>query len=226
MTISKFLVGTITSLVMSSVLASGGVQLDRSRILIKDGKTAASYAIQNHYDSPLLARAIITNFDGTPSTAFAVSPSLFQIKPKATFQSQVVQLEKLPNDRESVFWLTVKTVLASDKKEEKSPNAVEFAIAQSIKLFYRPKGISDNCESAVKKIEWYKTSKGLKAKNPSAVSVSLVKVKSGTTESSIGDTLLPFEEKEWNAVINSNAETVFTFVDEYGNFLEKKINFK
>lgn len=222
----NIIVVAIAGIIVCSAYAAGGVQLDRSRVMIKDGKSNSSYAVENHYDAPLLVSAVVTNFDGTPATAFAVSPALYQIKPKSTFQSQVVQLESLPQDRESVYWLNVRTVLASDTKEEEKKNTIELAIAQRIKVFYRPKGINENCASAVEKLEWTKTSKGVMVKNPSPVAISLVKVISGDKVSSISDTLMPFEQKEWKVFIKGNVENKFTFVDEYGNFIDKPVKFK
>ena len=225
MFIKKLFIAAVSSFILSTCWANGGVQLDRSRILINEGKTTGSFAVQNHYKLPLLASAVITNFDGTPTNAFAVSPNLFQVKPEGTFQSQVVQLDKLPQDKESVFWLTVRTVLAADKNEETN-NSVQFAIAQAIKIFYRPKSVKETCASAVTKVQWIKTESGIRAKNNSRVAISLVNISDGDDEMNIGDTLLPLQEKEWKVNSIKLGEMKITYVDEYGNFLQEAINIK
>ena len=107
------IVGALITMAMASTSYSGGVQLSKTRILFKDGETQASYGLTNHAETPILASAIISNFDGSPSEAFAVSPSLYQVQPKKTHQGQIVLLSPLPKDRESVFWLPKIPLLAS-----------------------------------------------------------------------------------------------------------------
>lgn len=220
-----FLLG-LFSLVTTCVQAStGGFQLDRSRVLFEDGKKSVNYGITNHYAQPALASAMVTNFDGSPTSAFAVSPSLFQIRPQTTSQGQIVLLENLPQDRETVFWLNVKTILAKENKN-KEQSSVELAIAQRIKLFYRPKGLDEKCSGAVENLIWEKTKTGLKANNPSKVSVSIVNVKKGDDVQRIGDTLMPLSEKEWKVEGKDWQTFVLTYVDEYGNVIEQPVSLK
>ena len=229
---NKLLVGLLTFLAATCSFANGGVQLDRSRVLIDNGSKSVAYAVTNHYESPVVASAVITNFDGTPSHAFAVSPSLYQIKANSTSQGQIVQLEQLPQDRESVFWLNVKTVLgqADGNQDEKiidNVNTGNFGIslAQRIKVFYRPKDLNENCSTAVSKLSWKKSKEGIVVSNPSKVSVSVVKINSKAKEFNISDTLMPLSEKTLNVKIDKVDNITFTYVDEYGNFIEAPLKF-
>ena len=234
---NKLLVGLLTCLVATCSFANAGVQLDRSRVLIDNGSKSVAYAVTNHYESPVVASAVITNFDGTPSNAFAVSPSLYQIKANSTSQGQIVQLEQLPQDRESVFWLNVKTVIgqatgnqAAGNQDEKiidNVNTGNFGIslAQRIKVFYRPKDLNENCATAVSKLSWKKSKEGIVVSNPSKVSVSVVKINSKAKEFNISDTLMPLSEKTLNVKIDKVDNITFTYVDEYGNFIEAPLKF-
>lgn len=140
-----------------------------------------------------------------------------RFRQKKTYKGQVVLLEALPQDRESVFWFTVKSV---QPKTDKPQNSIELSIAQRIKLFYRPKDIDDNCAIAVKKLEWKLTEKGVRVTNPSQVSVSVVELKQGKFSQKINDVVMPLSSKEWKVSgINGNVDIVFGYVDEYGNYL-------
>ena len=211
-----------------TTLASGGVQLDRTRILIEDGKTSASYGLQNHYDVPVLASSEITNFDGTPSSALAVTPALFQVKPNKTTKGKVTLLQKLPSDRESVFWLNVKTILPSSKEEDSKSKdaALEIAIAQRIKVFYRPKGLEGNSILAARSLSFSRDGNLLKVKNPSNMSVSLVAVQGEKGLQKIGDVVMPFETKNFKLESSITNVNKFTFVDEYGNFITEDLTKK
>ena len=212
------------SLSMAMVHASsGGFQLDRSRIVFQDGKTSVSYGVTNHYDSPALASAVVTNFDGTPTSSFAVSPSIYQIPANTTSRGQIVLLEQLPQDRETVFWLNVKTILANKNAEE---NSIEFALAQRIKLFYRPKGLDEKCSGAAEKLRWEKSSNGVKVVNPSKVSMSIVNLKSGATSYPINDVVMPLSEKSWKVDPKDWNNVSFAYIDELGNYIELPINAK
>ena len=211
---------------MANVYATtGGIQLSTSRIVFNEGIKAIKYGVTNEYNIPALTSATITNFDGEPTSDLAVSPSLFQIQPQTTSQGQIVQLKPLGSDREIVYWLNVKTILSDNKPKEKG-GALQFALGQRIKLFYRPKGITENCRAAAEGLLWEKTKKGLKVVNNSKVSVSIVDVKSGGETRRLSETLLPLSSKEWNIDFKSYENMRFQYIDEYGNFLEQRIAFK
>lgn len=218
------IVGALITMAMASTSYSGGVQLSKTRILFKDGETQASYGLTNHAETPILASAIISNFDGSPSEAFAVSPSLYQVQPKKTHQGQIVLLSPLPKDRESVFWLTVKTV-NSETNDKSDTATMQIALAQSIKVFYRPKGLDATCKTSLPKLNWEMTNEGLKAFNKSKVSFSIVNVKDANNNvHKVGDTIMPLSNKEWQVDHKGASIVSFTYVDEYGNYLEQAIN--
>lgn len=223
---SKLIVSILTFFSVANVYAmSGGIQLSTSRIVFNEGSKAIIYGVTNEYNVPALASATITNFDGQPTSDFAVSPSLFQIQPQTTSQGQVVQLKPLVSDREIVYWLNVKTILSDEKMKENSGGTLQFAIGQRIKLFYRPKGITENCRAAAEGLVWKQTENGLKVINKSKVSVSIIQVQSGNKTYRIADTILPLSEKNWGVGILGGNST-FKYVDEYGNIVDYKLIIK
>lgn len=215
----KHAIAVFMVLMTGSSLASSGVQLDRTRVLMTDGKTRTNYALSNHTETPILASATITNVDGTPTSKLTVNPALYQVRSKSTHQGSIMLLEPLPQDKESVFWLNVKTV-APESGSKESSSSLQFAIGQRIKVFYRPKGIKDDCKIAADNLKWTKTTKGLKVKNDSAVSVSIVEVTVGNKKHRIEDILLAKSSQNWNLPTEATSPMSFTYVDEYGNYVE------
>lgn len=216
-------VGALIAMAIASTSYAGGVQLSKTRILFKDGETQASYGLTNHAETPILASAVISNFDGSPSVAFAVSPSLYQVQPKKTHQGQIVLVSPLPKDKESVFWLTVKTV-SPESQEQNNTSTMQIALAQSIKVFYRPKGLGATCKTSLKDLNWQMTKDGIKASNASKVSFSIVNVKDANNKIyKVADTIMPLSDKEWKVDHKGVSINSFTYVDEYGNYLEQSI---
>ena len=226
--IAQLLAGFAVLLTMSIANAQdGGIQLSTSRLVIDEGNKAISYGVTNHYSLPVLASAVVTTYEGKPTSAFTASPSLYQIQPKTTAQGKVIQLENIPLDKESVFWLNVKTIVAnSNEKNRSEGGSLGFAIAQRIKVFYRPKGLNENCHSSADNLIWKKTKNGIKAINNSKISVSIVEIKSGKEMKNISDTLLPGNEKEWKVMFKTAEKLEFKYIDEYGNYIDKEIIFK
>lgn len=214
----------MTSAVCSAT--DGGVQLDRTRLVVDEGKTSVGFGLRNHYERSILASAHVTNFDGTPTTAFAVSPGIFQVKPKGTTKGQVILTEALPQDRETVFWLNVRTVLSKDKQqviEEDESSTLTIAMAQRIKVFYRPKAVSEKCEDAAKSLTFKTMGNELIVENPSTVSVSVTEIVTGEHNQRIADTVMPKSKKTWRLEIPLNKDSTFTYIDEYGNFINHGI---
>lgn len=57
--------------------------------------------------------------------------------------------EGLPSDQESLFWLNIKTIPATEKTE----NSLQIAFKTQMKLIYRPKSLKDvNFEEEQKKL--------------------------------------------------------------------------
>lgn len=78
----KKLFGSALITAMTATLASTGVQLDTTRIIMDHGNTAAKYGLHNHNDTPILVSGSVTTYDGKPTTVFAVSPNIYQVPAK------------------------------------------------------------------------------------------------------------------------------------------------
>ena len=222
--ISKVIGLALSTLLVSTAIAAGGVQLDRTRVHMKDGATKTAYALINNSDGPVLASGTITNLDGSPTTAMTVSPSIYQVKSKGTHQGSILLLEPLPQDRESVFWLNVKTI--TPEKTDGSASNMQFAIGQRIKVFYRPKDVKQDTRIAAEKLLWTRTKDGIKAVNSSQVSLTLAEISAGNLKKELSDVLLPMSEIEWKYKLSNANEMTFTYVDEYGNFVKQPLKIK
>lgn len=94
-----------------------------------------------------------------------MTPPLFRLNGGKENTLRVVKTaQALPEDRESVFWLSVKTV---PPEAEGKGNHLQIAVRTRIKLFYRPASLVGLPEEAAKKVRWERSGNTLKAINDS-----------------------------------------------------------
>ena len=89
------------------------------------------------------------DLEGNVKAPFTVTPPLFRLNGGKENTLRVVKTaQALPEDRESVFWLSVKTV---PPEAEGKGNHLQIAVRTRIKLFYRPASLVGLPEEAAKR---------------------------------------------------------------------------
>ncbi len=95
-----------------------------------------------------------------------ITPPLFRLEAGKKASIRIVRSGlPVPEDRESLLWLNVKGIPATDGSEGK--NTMQIAINSKIKLIYRPAALQGQTpESSAEKLKWNLTAKGLQVNNP------------------------------------------------------------
>ncbi|UHM89175.1 fimbria/pilus periplasmic chaperone [Rahnella victoriana] len=140
-----------TSVFTASAFA-GGVGLGATRMIYSSAVTQAALDVRNtHKDAPFLIQSWIENEQGQRSNDFVITPPLYVLKPVTESVIKVMFNGKaLPQDRETLYWLTVKAIPQQDKHA--AGNTLQFASANRIKVFYRPAGLHENAIEAWKQL--------------------------------------------------------------------------
>ncbi|MDN0124882.1 fimbria/pilus periplasmic chaperone [Yersinia aleksiciae] len=131
----------ITSLCTSAVYA-GGVGLGVTR-MVYSGSVSQSLLDVRNTDKELsfLIQSWVENSQGQRSSDFVITPPLFVLKPEMENAVKVMfNGQQLPQDRETLYWITVKAIPQTAKQS--STNTLQFASASRIKLFYRPDALT------------------------------------------------------------------------------------
>ncbi|WP_159284034.1 fimbrial biogenesis chaperone, partial [Klebsiella pneumoniae] len=71
----------------------------------------------------------------------------------------------LAQDRESLFWLNIKTI-PSVKKNEVQENTLQLAIKKRLKFIYRPSAVKGLPEENADKLVWKKIGNQIQVTNP------------------------------------------------------------
>ncbi len=146
----------------------GGISLGQTRVVFLSTDKAQTLTVKNTGNRSYLiqSQALMAPGD-TTAAPFMVTPPLFTLQPDSQqfLRILLVHKDKLPNDRESVFYLSM---LAIPAKEEKmvSPAQVSLGMRIVIKLFYRPTGLKDVGEVSACRLQFRSVPEGIRIENP------------------------------------------------------------
>ncbi|WP_430750857.1 fimbria/pilus periplasmic chaperone, partial [Escherichia coli] len=118
MTKIKLLMLIIFYLIISaSAHAAGGIALGATRIIYPaDAKQTAVWIRNSHTNERFLVNSWIENSSGVKEKSFIITPPLFVSEPKSENTLRIIYTgPPLAADRESLFWMNVKTIPSVDK---------------------------------------------------------------------------------------------------------------
>ena len=186
----------VSALLLASLFsaAQANVVLDTTRVIYTADDSSVVIGVANKGERPALIQSWVDAGDvrTTPEDSdapFVVLPPIARIDPGA---SQALRLRftgapaSVPADAESVYWLNVLDVPPAVDKDSPAEghNYLQFAVRSRIKLFYRPKGLSGNPNTAPDRLRWHvETARDggavLVVDNPTAYHVTLTRVAIG-----------------------------------------------
>ncbi|WP_354692796.1 molecular chaperone [Phytobacter sp. RSE-02] len=223
----KTFISTLFTLVLFLPSAQAGILIDTTRIIYPADKQEVTLNITNNANTPRLIQAWVdsgdpdTNADNA-NVPFIVTPPIFRIDATKRQTLRIMYTGgKVPQDRESVFWLNILEIQPKTlAQKEKANDYVQFSIRSRLKLFYRPKGLSGSPEEAVSTLRWRVVHGGVECINPSPFNVSFHKMSLSTASEkdneyqhgmcqAKGTTVFSFQEKV-------NEKIFFTTIDDYG----------
>ncbi|ECP4390145.1 fimbria/pilus periplasmic chaperone, partial [Salmonella enterica] len=136
-------VAFISALVMVwSHCSPAAVNVDRTRIIMDATQKTVAITLNNDdKTTPFLAQSWVTDADGVRTDALMALPPLQRIDAGQKSQVRITQVrgltDRLPQDRETLFWFNVRGVPPKPGED----NVLQLAMQSQLKLFYRPKAI-------------------------------------------------------------------------------------
>lgn len=153
-----------------SVHAMGAFTLNGTRFIYPQEQKAVSFEITNHTTETYGGQIWIDNANNDKKIYIIPQPSFFKV---GAGLKQVVRLIRtsdalLPEERESLFWLTVQEIpplkTSADKYGEN--NILSLAMGTRVKIIYRPMKLKDGRKNAESKIELLRRADGVYLRNP------------------------------------------------------------
>lgn len=136
----------------SSVAYAGGVGLGATRMIYTSNTVQSMLQVRNtHPDATFLIQSWMETGKGERSNDFILTSPLYVLKPASESVVKIMFNGKaLPQDRETLYWMTVKAIPQQIKHG--AGNSLQFASANRIKVFYRPEGLGKDAGDAWKSL--------------------------------------------------------------------------
>lgn len=153
-----------SGVMMVSSLAQAGVVVGATRLVYEGDKKESSLSVNNPDAMPYLIQSWVEPPAGrTEKAPFILTPPLFRLDAGRQNVLRVVRVGgALPEDRESLYWLNVKTIPSTERRD----NTLQIAVKTRIKLIYRPAGLKGVPESQADQLTWRRQGTGLAVNNP------------------------------------------------------------
>lgn len=198
--------------------AKASVIVDGTRYVFNGDKTEAALAVENKDKNVNLVQSWVEPADkDIIPDAFVITPPLFRLGAGERNTLRIIRVsQRLPADRESLYWLNIKGIPASTKGAQES--SVQLAVNTRIKLIYRPKGLLGQSSDAFKdKITWRIEGNTLIAKNPSPYYINFYSIKIGGVKISPMNYIAPFSERSFIIPKGEKSNKIsWAIINDYG----------
>ncbi|HCK6976571.1 TPA: molecular chaperone [Klebsiella oxytoca] len=208
--------------------AQAGVSLDRTRLIITGQDSSASANLTNTSpDIPFLAQSWVEDSKGNKITSpLVVLPPLQRINGGQKGVARVTKtdgINQLPQDRESLFYLSVREI---PPKPDKA-NVLQLAMQSRIKLFFRPTAIIPKSKSEIwqDQVVFQKSGNKMTAQNPTPYYITIIglsRVKGEKITKFPGIMVAPKSSLEFSVTDGGVREFAMMYVNDYGGHPELK----
>lgn len=163
--------------------AWAGVVVGGTRVIYDGSKKETSISVNNtEATKPYLIQSWVEEVSdtGARKAPFIITPPLFRLDAGQENVLRIIRTGgQLPENRESVYWVNIKSIPSSEKTEA---NQLQITVKTRIKLFFRPAGLSGNAGDAYKALIVTRSGNQLLVNNPTPYHVSFYQVSVGGKE--------------------------------------------
>ncbi|WP_369499273.1 fimbria/pilus periplasmic chaperone [Proteus mirabilis] len=199
------------------------VSLGATRVIYFAGEKQVKLPVINNDEKRYLIQSWIENSEGKKDNSFVITPPLFSMQGKKENTLRIIDAtnNKLPKDRETLFWLSVKSIPAVEKSLA-NENMLQLAIISKIKFFYRPKDLTISPDENYKKLQFKRNNDTLIIKNPTPYFITMTELELGGKK--LENTMVPpFEDKSISIPTSAYGKLSFQTINDYGAITPKTI---
>ncbi|MGL5389663.1 MAG: fimbrial biogenesis chaperone [Serratia sp. (in: enterobacteria)] len=154
------------TLFVTASFAQAGVIIGGTRLIYDGAKKESSLSVNNPDKVPYLIQSWVDVTDGGAEKApFMITPPLFRLEGGQQNILRVIRAGgNLAGDKESLYWINIKSIPSSEKQEGK--NTLQVAVKARLKLIYRPQGLKGIPEEVAQNLKWQRVGNQLQVTNP------------------------------------------------------------
>lgn len=206
-----------TALFLTINIAHAGVIIGGTRVVYQGEKKETSLNIKNPDKYSYLVQSWIDEDDSNnKKTSFIITPPLFRLGANEENMLRIIHTgDNLPTDRESMYWMNIKTVPATEATP--TTNTLQIAIKTRIKLIYRPVGLSDVPEKSTDKLSWRRNGQQLVVTNPTPYYMNFSTVNIGNTMVKDATYVAPMDSASFTIPSNATGNVTWTLISDFGS---------
>lgn len=207
----------LTSLFLMASAAHAGITIGGTRVVYPESKKESSIQVSNPDNIDYLVQSWVENENNSREKApFLITPPLFRLDGKQDNVLRVIRTGgNLPEDRESLFWLNIKSIPSSTRQD--NINTLQIAIKTRIKLLYRPASITGKPEEVATQLQWREQGNQLIVNNPTPFYMNFQEVSVGGKKLEKISYAIPKGESHFTLPANTTSKTVsWKIINDYG----------
>jgi len=206
-----------SSFLFIASVAHAGITIGGTRVVYPENKKESSIGIENPDNLDYLVQSWVETEDKAREKApFLITPPLFRLDAKQDNVLRIIRTGgNLPGDRESLFWLNIKSIPSSARNE--NTNTLQIAIKTRIKLLYRPASITGKPEDVTTQLSWHAQGNQLIAENPTPFYMNFQEIKLDGKKVDKATYAAPKSETHFTTTGNITAHSVsWKIINDYG----------
>lgn len=174
------LIVILLTLLCGNTWVQAGVVIGATRVVYGAQQNSVALSLRNNSPFSWLINSKISTggrwagtSSGVAKAPFVITPPLFSLKAGRESTLRIIHTGgKLPQDRESLFTLSIATIPSGQPGD----NSVQIAVRSRLKLFYRPAGLKGSAQNAWRKLRWSLAGNQLRVENPTPYYVTLYRL--------------------------------------------------
>lgn len=206
---------TLTVAAFFSFPAFAGIEVGGTRLIFDADKKESTLAVKNpEKDSAYLIQSWLDNGNENDQSKipFIITPPLFRLDAGQENQIRVINTGTLRQDRESMYWLSVKSIAATAREE----NRLQISIRTRIKMIYRPSALKAGAADAYKKLNVVRNGGKLVLTNPTPYFINLHTVYVGNSEIKEAGMVPPLGSHTLTAPAGASGNISWRAINDYG----------
>lgn len=211
------------SLTMPILSHAAGIQIGRTRIIYNAEKKEIALPLVNKDNAlPWLIQSWTDTGDEKTRGPFIVTPPLFRLDAQKEQSLRIAwNGSPLPEDRESLFYMNIRTIPAT-AKEDSDKNMLRLIYKTRLKLFWRPAGIAGTARETCKNLHFRQQNREVIIINDGAFYSVFDSLQLGNTPLPKADLVAPFSRVSLPLPTKTSGSQVsWRCITDYGNASEK-----
>lgn len=196
--------------------SKAGVVVGGTRLVYDGTKKESSLHINNTDKIPFLVQSWIDTSEGKrDNVPFIITPPLFRLEGGQDNVLRVIRTGgDLPEDRETLYFLNVKGIPSTEKRN----NTLQIAIKTRIKFIYRPASIKSTPEAASQALTWRQQGNQLIVSNKSPFYLTFFTLNVNGKKLKEDDRMVkPFNEKAFGLPDDNKVNDVtWQIINDFG----------